>query len=46
MRLIRAVREARFRPRFEQGLPVSTEGIVWSWEPDAWLIDTTLPTPD
>lgn len=46
MRLIRAVREARFRPRFEQGLPVSTEGIVWSWEPDAWLTDTTLPTPD
>ena len=46
MRLIRAVRDARFRPRFEQGLPVATEGIVWSWNADAWSVDTTLPTSD
>ncbi len=46
MRLVRAVRDARFRPRFEKGSPVPTEGIVWSWESDAWLTDTTLATPD
>ncbi len=35
-RLLRALRGTRFRPRFEDGVPVATEGLVWSWQPEDW----------
>lgn len=31
-RLLRALRDTRFRPRFDDGMPVETEGLVWSWD--------------
>lgn len=31
-RLLRVLRNTRFRPRFDDGMPVETEGLVWSWD--------------
>lgn len=35
-RLIRALRDIRFRPRFEEGQPVATMSVIWSWDSEAW----------
>ncbi len=36
-RLLRTLRDTRFRPAFVNGEPIETEGMVWSYEPEAWL---------
>lgn len=35
-RLLRALRDIRFRPRFEESLPVPSDTMLWSWNPEAW----------
>lgn len=35
-RLLRALRDVRFRPRFHEGQPVFSDTIIWSWNPEAW----------
>ena len=35
-RLVRALKNTRFRPPFADGMPVAQEGLVWSFEPVAW----------
>lgn len=35
-RLVRALKNTRFRPPFADGMPVAVEGLVWSFEPQAW----------
>ena len=35
-RLVRALKNTRFRPPFSDGMPVAVEGMVWSFEPVAW----------
>ena len=35
-RLLRALRDVRFRPRFEEGLPVTSDNMLWSWNSEAW----------
>ena len=35
-RLVRALRDTRFRPRFSDGMPVETPDIVWSFSVDDW----------
>jgi len=35
-RLLRTLRDIRFRPRFQEGLPVASETLVWSWNAEAW----------
>ncbi len=36
-RLIKLVKRTRFRPRMEDGEPVPTEGMVWSFNEEDWL---------
>ncbi len=35
-RLLRTLRDVRFRPRFADGLPVASDTLIWSWNSDAW----------
>jgi tetratricopeptide (TPR) repeat protein len=35
-RLVRALKNTRFRPPFADGMPVEKEGLIWSFEPVAW----------
>jgi len=35
-RLVRALKNTRFRPPFADGMPVAQEGLTWSFEPAAW----------
>ncbi len=35
-RLLRVLRRTRFRPPFEEGRPVASEPITWSWQAAAW----------
>ena len=44
-RLLRTLRDTRFRPRFEDGLPATTETIVWSWPPAAWRDERLAMNP-
>jgi len=37
-RLVRALKNTRFRPPFSDGMPVRVEGLVWSFEPEAWRV--------
>jgi len=41
-KLFRALKQAQFRPRFEDGLPVSTENITWSWQASVWQERTVV----
>ena len=35
-RLVRALKNTRFRPPFADGMPVEKEGLIWSFEPVSW----------
>jgi len=35
-RLVRALKNTRFRPPFADGMPVAQEGLIWSFEPVSW----------
>jgi tetratricopeptide (TPR) repeat protein len=35
-RFMRELRRTRFRPRFENGEPVATEGVIWTYDTTEW----------
>ena len=35
-RFMRQLRRTRFRPRFENGDPVATEGVIWAYDTTKW----------
>jgi hypothetical protein len=35
-RFMRQLRRTRFRPRFENGDPVTTEGVIWAYDTTKW----------
>lgn len=45
-RLLRALRDTRFRPRYVDGVAVETVGLVWSFEPMDWWDDNLDDSDD
>jgi hypothetical protein len=35
-RLVRTLKDTRFRPGFDGSQPIASQGLLWSFDADAW----------